>query len=417
MTDTTISRVEILIQQGKYPEAERMLKDLLAMDAGNLHYQCLLAEVFLAQDKTEEANTIISNAIGMNPDNGYLFYIKARIDISKDDFDSAEKNSMQSITLDPHDADYFAMYANIKLARKKYSEALEYANKALEIDPENILALNTRSTALLKLNKKSESFQTIEGALRNDPNNSYTHANYGWGLLEKGEHKKALEHFRESLKNDPTSEYAKAGMMEALKASNPIYRLFLKYSFFMSNLTAKYQWGVILSFYFGQKILRGIARTSPTLDSYIKPVIIGMAIIAFSTWVITPISNLFLRFNVYGNFLLDKDEKRSSNFVAVSLGIFLLGLLLYIVFSNDMFLSLAVFGFAMMLPFSVMFAPSKYKNALLIYSGIMTITGIASLLIIFNTGNLFNMFTMIFGFGFIAFQWIANGLMIQQSNK
>jgi len=27
------------------------------------------------------------------------------------------------------------------------------------------------------------------------------------------------------------------------------------------------------------------------------------------------------------------------------------------------------------------------------------------------------MFTMIFGFGFIAFQWIANGLMIQQSNK
>lgn len=119
----------------------------------------------------------------------------------------------------------------------------------MEIDAENLSALNARSTALNKLNRKEESFETIQDALREDPNDAYTHANYGWGLLEKGHHKEALDHFKEALANDPSFEYAQLGMLQAIKANNPIYRVFLKYSFWMSNLTAKYQWGVIIGFY------------------------------------------------------------------------------------------------------------------------------------------------------------------------
>ena len=124
-------------------------------------------------------------------------------------------------------------------------------------------------------------------------------------------HKKALEHFKEALTNDPTFKYAQAGMMQALKATNPIYRLFLKYSFWMNNLTAKYQWGVIIGFYLGFKALKTIARNNEALQPYLTPLIIALALVAFSTWVIAPISNLFLRFNKYGQLLLDKKEKMS----------------------------------------------------------------------------------------------------------
>ena len=125
-------------------------------------------------------------------------------------------------------------------AVEKYEDALNLANEGLERDPENILALNIRSSALIKLDRKEDAFTTIEGALAHDPNNAYTHSNYGWGLLEKGNHKKALQHFREALKHDPTLVQAQAGMAEALKANYVFYRLFLRYAFFMSNLTAKY---------------------------------------------------------------------------------------------------------------------------------------------------------------------------------
>lgn len=415
--DIRLSRVDILFQQKKYSEAEQVLKDLLREDSNNIHLLSLLAEVNLQQDKYDIAKEIIEKAIGLSPDSSHLFYIKARIAIHQDKYTEAEQNIIQAIELAPYDADYFALLSNIKLTRKQYEQALELANKALEIDPENLLGLNARSSALLKLNRSEESFFTIEGALREDPNNAYTHANYGWGLLEKGNHKKALEHFKESLKKDPNFTYAQSGMIEALKATNPIYRVFLKYAFWINNLTAKYQWTVIIGFFLGTKILKIIANNNKTLQPYLTPLIIALAFVAFSTWIITPISNLFLRFNTFGQFLLDKKEKMSSNFVAIALLTFTIGILAFFIFSDQKFLTIAIFGFAMMLPFSVMYSDSKPKNALFVYTIAMAIIGIIAIVQTFISGELINEITLFFIFGFIAFQWIANYLMINDSNK
>jgi tetratricopeptide (TPR) repeat protein len=415
--DIRLSKVEILIQQKKFAEAEKVLSDLLSDDSNNIHFLSLLAEVNLQQDKFDKANYIIDNAIGLSPDASHLFYIKSRISIQQDKWNEAEKYIIQAIELDPHDADYVALLANIQLGSKRFDEALETANRALEIDAENLLALNTRSTALNKLNRSEESFATIENALREDPNNAYTHANYGWGLLEKGDYKKALVHFKESLSNDPTSEYAQSGMLEALKATNPIYRVFLKYAFWMSNLTAKYQWGVIIGFYLGFRVLRTIARSNEALQPFIIPLVFALALIAFSTWVIAPISNLFLRFNKYGQLLLGKKEKLSSNFVAVSLGVFVIGLLLYFALSDEKMLTIAVFGFAMMLPLGTMLSPSKNKYGLLVYTIILAVVGLIAIGLTFSTGEMFNSMTIVFILGFIAFQWVANYMLIKEDNR
>jgi tetratricopeptide (TPR) repeat protein len=414
--DHSLSKVGILLQQKKYAAAESILTDLLGADAGNIHYLALLAEVNLQQDKFDQADRIIDSAIGQSPDTPHLFYIKSRIAIQQDRFDEAEQYVQQAIGLDPYDADYFALLANIKLVRKQYEEALETADQALEIDPENLLALNTRSTALNKLNRKEESFATIEGALREDPNNAYTHANYGWGLLEKGNHKKALEHFREALSNDPTSDYAQYGMLEAIKAANPVYRVFLKYSFWMSNLTARYQWGVIIGFYLGSRALKTVAQHNAALQPYLIPLTIALGLIAFSTWIITPVSNLFLRFNRYGRLLLDRKAKISSSFVAISLCTSLTGLALYFALADEKMLTVTVFGFAMMLPLGTMFSPSKNKYGLLLYTIALAAVGIIGIGLTFLTGELFNFMTAVFIFGFIGFQWVANYLLIKEDN-
>jgi tetratricopeptide (TPR) repeat protein len=415
--DNRLSKVEILIQQKKFADAEKILSNLLTEDPNNIHILSLLAEVNFQQDKFDKAISIIDTAIALSPDASHLFYIKSRIAIQLDKLSEAEKHIYQAIELNPYDADYLAMLANIKLGRKEFSEALETANRALEIDAENLGALNARSAALNKLNRSEESFETIEGALREDPNNAYTHANYGWGLLEKGDHKKALEHFKEALSNDPTFEYAQSGMLEALKATNPVYRMFLRYCFWMSNLTARYQWGVIIGFYLGFRALKTIARNNEALQPYLIPLIIALALIAFSTWVIAPISNLFLRFNKYGQFLLDKKEKLSSNFVAVSLGAFIVGLLLYFVLSDKKMLTIAVFGFAMMLPLGTMFSPSKNKYGLVIYTIALAVAGFIAIGLTFWTGEVFNLMTVVFIFGFVAFQWVANYMLIKEDNQ
>jgi len=415
--DIRFARIEILIQQKKFAEAERNLSALLREDPNNIHFLSLLAEVNLQQDKFDNANSIIDNAIGLSPDTPHLFYIKSRIAVHQDELNEAEKFINQAIGLDPYDAHYFALLATIKLGRKQFNEALETANRALEIDPENLLALNSRSTALNKLNRSDESFKTIEGALRGDPNNAYTHANYGWGLLEKGDYKKALVHFKEALTNDPTLDYAQSGMLLAIKATNPIYRIFLKYAFWMGNLTAKYQWAVIIGFYLGFRAIRSIASNNESLKPYLTPLIIFLALVAFSTWIIAPISNLFLRFNKYGKLLLGKKEKLSSSLVAVSLGVFAVGVLLYFALSDEKMLVIAVYGFAMMLPLGTMFSPSKNKYGLLIYTIALAIAGAIAIGLTFSTGEMFNAATIAFIFGFVVFQWVANYMLIKEDNR
>jgi Putative Zn-dependent protease, contains TPR repeats len=415
--DPRLARVQILMHQGKYAEAGQALRNLLAENPNDVHYLALMAEVQFQQDDHEAARRIIDNAIGLAPDWPHLFYIKARIALHGQHVDEAEGLLKQCISMDPHDAHFFALLAHIRLLRKQYQEALDLANQALELDAEHLLALNTRSTALLKLNKAEESFRTIEGALREDPTNAYTHANYGWSLLEKGDHKKALEHFKEALKTDPNYAYAQSGMVEALKAANPVYRLFLKYAFWIGNLTAKYQWAVIIGFYVAYRILNGLASSNEALAPYFAPLATGLAIIAFSTWVINPISNLFLRFNRYGQFLLDRKEKISSNFVAISLLIFIAGISLYCILADERYLAPGVFGLAMMLPLSVMLMPSKPKNMLLMYTIGMAVVGIVAIADTFATGNLINTWSSVFLVAFIVFQWVANFLMIKQSNR
>lgn len=413
MEDMRFNRAEVLFEQKRFKEAEEILRELLREDPNDVNCLAFLAEAVIQRDDHAEALEIVNRAIGLAPDHPHLFFIKARVYGEQGDLDLSEKNIKQAITLYPHDADFFAYWAEIKLLSKDYKSALRISNQSLEIDPENLRGLNIRSSSLLKLKKNEESFETINRALREDPNNVYTHANFGWNLLELGDHKKALEHFNKALSIDPEYDYAQAGLAEALKATNLVYRLFLKYSFWISSMTEKYQWGFIIGFYFAFKILSRIAEANSGLRPFIVPVLVMLFVMAISTWVIKPIGNVFLRFSKYGQVLLDKNEKRTAGFVTTSLGIMLLGLLLYVTSGNGVFLSVVVFGFTMIIPLGLMYTPSKYKNAFMIYAIGMGIIGLLAVVLTMLFGALINPATLIYIIGLIAFQWIANFLMIR----
>src|SRR6185295_5916341 len=97
----------------------------------------------------------------------------------------------------------------------------------------------------------------------------------GWALLHAGDAKRALEHFREALRLDPELEFARAGVVEALKARNPIYRVMLLYFLWMARLSGRTRWGIILGGYFGFRMLRTWADEHPDYAAYVQPLIIA----------------------------------------------------------------------------------------------------------------------------------------------
>lgn len=400
-SEIDLSKAKILIRQGKFDKAERILKHVLSVDGNHIEALIFLAEVYFQQEKLNKSLDLVNQSIGLNPENPRAFYIKSRIFYWYSNLEEAEKFIRQSIRLHPYNAIYFSLLANIQTSQKKFKQALENANQALDIDPENLYALNVRSLALIKLNKKKDAFESYKVALCEEPNNANTHANYAWSLLEKDSHKLALDHFKEALRIDPENKRAQVGVLEAIKAKKLIYRVFLKYRFFMDKQPIIIRVIAFIVLY----IIFGLFGSLEEYDAALKPlsemVTILLAVIIFSFWSFRPVSDLFLLFSPYKQLLLSNTEKFRSNLRDFQICSMTAGLLFFFLGGNEKFIALCIFGFAITSCFNKML-DFKHK-ASTIFVLALAAMGLVAVVIIFFTGQFFNPLFFIFIFASIIY--------------
>ncbi|MCB0762107.1 MAG: tetratricopeptide repeat protein [Flavobacteriales bacterium] len=348
-----VTRARILIQQNRIKEAVDNLHQALSESPEETEIHYLLAECMLIKGDLKGAREYAEEFMRGEADNSFAHYLMSRIHEQEDDLDKALNVAREAIRRNPVEPEYYGLQAHLHLRLKNYQECLDSANEGLEHDPSNVTCLNMRSNALIKLKRSTEAFETMDHVLEHNPESSFSHATVAWNHLEKGDHKKALQHFREALRIDPNSQFAKAGMVEALKAKSPVYRAFLKYSFWMSNMKSNQQWLLILGGYFGARYLAGMAREYPELAPYIWPVVIVYGVIALSTWVISPVSDLFLYMNSYSRHALDRLERNIAPFTGLALVACALGLIGYAATRFAPWLGMAVFGFTMIIPLAI----------------------------------------------------------------
>src|ERR1051325_5957971 len=260
-----LQRPLLWLQQHRHEQAITELRQSLTADPHEPYAHALLGLCLAKGEKFQEATEEAQQAIHLSPDFSFAHYALASILRERHRNEEALVAINEALRLDSSDADYFAMLSNIHVDEKRWREALEAAERGLKLDSENIACTNLRAIALVKLGRKAEAGATIDAALSKNPDNAITHANQGWTLLERGEPKRALEHFREALRLDPQNEWARHGIVEALKARNIVYAVMLKYFFWMSRLSSRAQWAIILGGYFGNRLLAGIAAANPEL--------------------------------------------------------------------------------------------------------------------------------------------------------
>jgi tetratricopeptide (TPR) repeat protein len=196
---------------------------------------------------------------------------------------------------------------------------LEAANRGLEIDPEHQLCTNMRAQALVKLGDREGAAATMGEALARRPDDAFTHSNQGWAMLHAGQPYKALEHFREALRLDPELEWARAGIVEAMKARNFIYRWMLAWFLWMSRLQPGVRWGLVIGAFFGMRFVGRIARNSPELAPYLWPLLYAYFGFVLITWLAPSFFNLLLRLDRFGRYALSTDQVRGANVLAACL--------------------------------------------------------------------------------------------------
>jgi tetratricopeptide (TPR) repeat protein len=410
-----LERAKLLYDQNRYDMAIKELHLEIASDPDDPTPHSLLALCLMELGKHKEATREAQLAIQLEPDHPHYHFVLGRVLVEQEQLKEATNAIKEALRLDPYEADYFSLLASIKLQQRNWTEALEAAEEGLEIDAEHIGCANLRAMALVKLNRGEEAGQVIDTTLAQDPENEFTHANQGWVLLERGEHVKAMEHFREALRLNPQLDWAKEGIVEALKAKHFIYRLLLRYFFWMSRLPSRTRWMVFIGGYLLSRVLRSMARTNPELQPLIVPLIVLYSTFAILTWIADPLFNLLLRFNRFGKMALSKDDIKATNWF----GGFILAALvcfgLWIVTQITIALIAAIGCALMVIPVSATFnANSKRSRKILeIYTVALMVLGTIALVLSLTNSSLAIIPGIIFFFGLIIFQWIAAALMIR----
>ena len=181
------------------------------------------------------------------------------------DRDSTPRRSeaiLEAIRLDPYDADYHGLRAAIHGRSGSLGGRPRSAEGGLEIDPEHVSCNNLRAMALVRLNRRTRldrRLLRLSPATRKSPSRRQS----GMGPAAPGRPCAAFDHFREALRLDPELQWARQGIVEAMKARNPLYRPILGFFLWISRLSDKAQWAVFIATVPGSEDLRSLGRANP----------------------------------------------------------------------------------------------------------------------------------------------------------
>ena len=411
-----MARALMLFEQRRFPDAETELRRYLADFPQHAAAVSLLAVVVSHLGRLDESVDIGAQAVSLAPADGEVMKRYAWLLFRADRRDEAEISVRRALRLNPSDAELYGIMGSLMLEKRDFKGALAQAEAGLRIDPDDSTCANVKSTALVKLKRTAEASFSMQGDLERDPEDPYTHTSVGWSKLELNEPDAALNHFRIALKLDPNFQPAKSGMVEALKARYWFYRLFLRYYFWIGNLSRQWQMGIIFGGYILIQFVAQFGESNPSLKPFTSVIVWAYIAFALSTWVMEPLSNLFLRLNVYGRYALTAAQTQSSNFVGASLGVALVGLVAYFITWNDGFIALLIYGITMMIPLSIAFRkyPGNNQRIVIGAAAAMGIVGAISCFMAISEGEMENGLTMVYLIFLIGIQFGVNFLLTRR---
>lgn len=404
-----LERARLLLAQSRPAEAEREAMLALAAQPDDAAALALLALSRVELKKFPEALTAAKTAIGLFPDGAFFHQVHALVLHHDERSEEAFTAVQEALRLDPSDADNFSLLAAIELARRNWVASLAAAEQALALNPEHVEAANFRAMALVRLGRKSEAMATVDSALQRAPENAMSHANQGWNCLHQNDPRRAQDHFREALRLDPNLDYAREGMLEALKARNPVYRAMLAYFLWIGSLSGQLQWVFFLGIFFGGRVIRRVADAQPQLGWVLWPLLILFYAFVYLSWTAMPMFNLLLRFDRFGRQVLTHDQRVASNwfgaFFLTALGL----LIWWIATRNGLALLLTIFAVMLSICIAATFARTGRPRMILgIATGVLAGVGFAALALLSIGSAAGSGFLTAFVFGFLGFQILAN---------
>lgn len=402
----------LLLDQGRFKSAELELRKVLSQNPENGEAHAYLTLALLGQKRNKEAGIEVKKAMETDPENPYFLYLLAYTEYSLRNYKKADEALQKAVAFDPTQADYYYLAGTLAQVKSDWKSALSYADKGLSVNPESTSCTLLKADVLVKLGRRKEADDLVYSVLRQNPENEDALLSKGWICLEESNPGKALEFFSEAARINPESEGAKQGIVTALKAKNFIYRMVFYYYLFMSKLTGKAQWVILIGLYLLMRVLRSAAKSNPEIAPFVNPVL-GIYIgFIFLSWAADPFFNLFIRLHPLGKYALSTNEKTASNGIVVTLLLALLCVIGFVLMKDQSFIMGALGFLFLVIPIAGTLGrgSSSQKNILIAYTSLLVVALIGGI-ILSITGSPLGM-TVFIGFmiGIFVYTILANML-------
>ncbi len=318
-SDLAIEQAWRLLQAHRVNDARTLLQRVLATDPDHAPAHALLALCFTRQNQLEPAEHHAKLALHHDPTDPLHHVVLGDIRLAQRDASAADELALAALSIDPSDRNAHALRVQAALARHDWPAAIDHAQAGLADHPQDSTLLNLHVTALTHDGRKDEAAAASASALSQNPESAWGHANQGWAQLHANHPKQAITHFHESLRLDAGNDWARAGLVEALKARNPVYRVLLGFFLWMQRLPPNARVGVLVGGFVGYLVLGQLASHTPALRPFVWPLMGVYLLFAVMTWVASPLFNLLLRLSPAGRHALTADQKRASTLFGLAL--------------------------------------------------------------------------------------------------
>lgn len=410
-TQVMLERAGLLMDQGRYKDAETHIRQVLEQEPGNDYALSLLGRCYLNSKQYDKGIEVIRQAIVIDPNESFYFYLLGFGYYQKTEAFASITNLEKAIELNPYVAEYFGLLAFVLIEERRFEEGLKKANEGLALEADNVTCLNARSTALNKLRRTDDAIDTMNNALAKDPDNEVTHTTIGWNLLERGRHKDARGHFMEALRIDPNFSSAKTGLKESLKSKILLYKWLLQYSFWIHNKGKNFQVALPIILYIVFRVLIKISEADKSTES-IAWILGGIYIFLIVTsWTIGSIANFILLFHPLGKHSLSNTEKWSAinavTALVTGIAIMLLSGLAAGTRYEEGFFLMGLLCLSLALPLGHIQYPMRVKgqNWRAVYAVYLVGVGLTAVLVFLITPSVFMPLFVLYGIGFLIYNW------------
>lgn len=207
----------------RFPQARRILQDLLAQEPQNPELLHLLAVCAYSLDQYEEANHLCQQLrAAADPADPRAEALLGRIALEQEEYPEAELHLLAALRLDPQDGSTMALYAHLLLMAGHEKKARQVLEEALRLDPDDETVLQVRyrfHQAKGQLQGELEALERYMIHGSNEVNKLLTAARTA---IFRRRYREARELVREAFLLDPTDQALLTILRQMVTESHPL---------------------------------------------------------------------------------------------------------------------------------------------------------------------------------------------------